>query len=91
MGAASAILIVLITILCVLIPHSLFAHPINLHLLVPPLGVYMVAGCGADLFVNICLTILGYLDDFWCRKLITNDCQSIPRTSTCVLPGIYIL
>ncbi|KKY18379.1 putative plasma membrane proteolipid 3 [Phaeomoniella chlamydospora] len=27
----------------------------------PPVGVFMVSGCGADLFVNICLTILGYL------------------------------
>ena len=28
---------------------------------VPPLGVFMISGCGMDLFVNICLTILGYL------------------------------
>ncbi|KAK0719608.1 plasma membrane proteolipid 3 [Lasiosphaeria hispida] len=42
MGAASAILLVLITIL------------------LPPLGVYAVAGCGADLFINIILTCLGY-------------------------------
>lgn len=28
--------------------------------LVPPVGVYCVAGCGADLLINICLTILGY-------------------------------
>lgn len=27
---------------------------------VPPVGVYAVAGCGADLVINICLTILGY-------------------------------
>jgi uncharacterized membrane protein YqaE (UPF0057 family) len=27
---------------------------------VPPVGVYAVAGCGVDLFINICLTILGY-------------------------------
>ncbi|MCJ1460140.1 hypothetical protein MMC28_010519 [Mycoblastus sanguinarius] len=26
----------------------------------PPVGVFMIAGCGADLFFNICLTILGY-------------------------------
>ena len=26
---------------------------------VPPVGVYMIAGCGADLLVNICLTLLG--------------------------------
>ncbi|KAI1087013.1 hypothetical protein F5B19DRAFT_477012 [Rostrohypoxylon terebratum] len=43
MGAAAAILIVLIT------------------LLFPPIGVWAVAGCGADLFINICLTILGYI------------------------------
>ncbi|PPJ54673.1 hypothetical protein CBER1_05986 [Cercospora berteroae] len=27
----------------------------------PPVGVFLVAGCGADLFINICLTLLGYL------------------------------
>jgi len=27
----------------------------------PPLGVFCVAGCGADLLINICLTILGYV------------------------------
>ncbi|KIV92623.1 hypothetical protein PV10_03897 [Exophiala mesophila] len=30
-------------------------------ILLPPVGVFLVAGCGADLFVNICLTVLGYL------------------------------
>ena len=24
------------------------------------MGVYLVAGCGADVLINICLTILGY-------------------------------
>ncbi|POR34308.1 Plasma membrane proteolipid 3 [Tolypocladium paradoxum] len=43
MGVASAILVVLVTILF------------------PPLGVWVVAGCGMDLFINICLTILGYI------------------------------
>ncbi|KAI1414226.1 hypothetical protein F5Y13DRAFT_159037 [Hypoxylon sp. FL1857] len=42
MGAVSAVLIILITILF------------------PPIGVWAVAGCGADLLINICLTILGY-------------------------------
>ncbi|MCJ1329581.1 hypothetical protein MMC10_006261 [Thelotrema lepadinum] len=28
--------------------------------LFPPAGVACIAGCGADLLVNICLTILGY-------------------------------
>jgi uncharacterized membrane protein YqaE (UPF0057 family) len=27
----------------------------------PPVGVYLVAGCGADLFINICLTVLAFL------------------------------
>lgn len=27
----------------------------------PPVGVWIVAGCGADLFINICLTLLGYI------------------------------
>lgn len=28
---------------------------------VPPIGVYIVAGCGADLLINIALTILAFL------------------------------
>ena len=28
---------------------------------VPPLGVFLVAGCGADLLINICLTLLGVI------------------------------
>jgi uncharacterized membrane protein YqaE (UPF0057 family) len=30
-------------------------------ILCPPIGVFLVSGCGADLLVNICLTILGYI------------------------------
>ncbi|KAH6655241.1 hypothetical protein BKA67DRAFT_657190 [Truncatella angustata] len=30
-------------------------------ILLPPVGVWAVAGCGADLFINICLTLLGYI------------------------------
>ncbi|KAK5130433.1 hypothetical protein LTR08_002132 [Meristemomyces frigidus] len=26
----------------------------------PPVGVYLISGCEADLLINICLTILGY-------------------------------
>lgn len=29
-------------------------------LFIPPVGVFLVAGCGADLLINICLTLLGY-------------------------------
>jgi len=28
---------------------------------IPPLGVFIVAGCGADLLVNILLTFLGFI------------------------------
>ena len=31
---------------------------------VPPAGVFAVAGCGADILINICLTILGYVESF---------------------------
>ncbi|KAI8347636.1 putative stress response RCI peptide [Choanephora cucurbitarum] len=30
-------------------------------ILLPPLGVFFMRGCGADFWINICLTILGYL------------------------------
>ena len=26
---------------------------------VPPLGVFLIAGCGADFLINLCLTLLG--------------------------------
>ncbi|KAL8987585.1 MAG: hypothetical protein Q9169_008681, partial [Polycauliona sp. 2 TL-2023] len=38
-----------------LIPH------LSPHKPVPPLAVLLTAGCGADLLINIALTILGYL------------------------------
>ncbi|KAF2436904.1 UPF0057-domain-containing protein, partial [Tothia fuscella] len=35
----------------------------------PPVGTFLVAGCGADLLINILLTILGYfpghIHAFW--------------------------
>ncbi|PKS07954.1 hypothetical protein jhhlp_006566 [Lomentospora prolificans] len=34
---------------------------IVLTLFFPPIGVFAVAGCGMDLFINICLTLLGFL------------------------------
>ncbi|KAG0143843.1 hypothetical protein CROQUDRAFT_95798 [Cronartium quercuum f. sp. fusiforme G11] len=33
---------------------------IALAILLPPLGVFLERGCGADFFINILLTILGY-------------------------------
>ncbi|RPB28753.1 plasma membrane proteolipid 3 [Terfezia boudieri ATCC MYA-4762] len=34
---------------------------IILAIILPPLGVFLEKGCGSDLLINICLTILGYL------------------------------
>lgn len=63
MGAGSAILLVIVTILCEepLPPLSLRKpQSANRECLPgPPIGVYAIAGCGADLLINICLTILG--------------------------------
>ncbi|KAI9477977.1 MAG: hypothetical protein EXX96DRAFT_233367 [Benjaminiella poitrasii] len=33
---------------------------ILLTILFPPVGVFIMCGCGADLCINICLTCLGY-------------------------------
>ncbi|OAA33423.1 putative protein family UPF0057 [Moelleriella libera RCEF 2490] len=30
-------------------------------ILLPPLGVFLETGCGADLLINIVLTIFGYI------------------------------
>ena len=32
----------------------------------PPLGVFMIAGCGADFLINLCLTLLGCVTLFFC-------------------------
>ncbi|KIO06528.1 hypothetical protein M404DRAFT_139100 [Pisolithus tinctorius Marx 270] len=29
--------------------------------ILPPLGVFLERGCGADLLINVCLTLLGWL------------------------------
>ncbi|PBP19067.1 plasma membrane proteolipid 3, partial [Diplocarpon rosae] len=34
---------------------------IILAIVLPPLGVFLERGCGADLLINILLTILGYI------------------------------
>ncbi|KAF5365595.1 hypothetical protein D9758_003233 [Tetrapyrgos nigripes] len=36
-------------------------HPILVAIFIPPLGVFFERGCGADLLINILLTILGYI------------------------------
>nr|XP_031862953.1 plasma membrane proteolipid 3 [Kwoniella shandongensis]KAA5530025.1 plasma membrane proteolipid 3 [Kwoniella shandongensis] len=34
---------------------------IVLAVILPPLGVFLERGCGADLLINILLTVLGYI------------------------------
>ncbi|KAF2126853.1 UPF0057-domain-containing protein [Dothidotthia symphoricarpi CBS 119687] len=34
---------------------------IILAIFLPPLGVFLERGCGADFFINILLTVLGYI------------------------------
>ncbi|KAL7412874.1 hypothetical protein BDY24DRAFT_391405 [Mrakia frigida] len=34
---------------------------IILAIVLPPLGVFLERGCGADFFINILLTVLGYI------------------------------
>ena len=98
MGAASAVLLVLITILCKSTPGQLRSKvPVEDEdtdlCLVPPLGVYAIAGCGMDLCVNICLTILGYV--LACLLLggraDRSGEQILTGTSPCFLSGVHLL
>ncbi|KAH8126139.1 hypothetical protein FP744_10009646 [Trichoderma asperellum] len=61
----------------------------------PPLGVWAVAGCGMDLLINICLTLLGYLPGhihafyleyvYYDRRQQAREGYAPPRHA----PGIY--
>ncbi|KAI1418749.1 hypothetical protein F5Y12DRAFT_721854 [Xylaria sp. FL1777] len=77
MGAASTVLVVLITILF------------------PPAGVAIVAGCGADLCINIALTILGYIPGhihaFYLEYVYYDRREQVRegRLATRRAPGVY--
>jgi uncharacterized membrane protein YqaE (UPF0057 family) len=45
---------------CTNIPFSDICK-ILLAIILPPVGVFLERGCGADFFINILLTILGYI------------------------------
>lgn len=86
MGAVSGLIVVLVTILCKRLPSfpspSLgvkggFVCKADSMCVVPPVGVFMIAGCGADLFVNICLTLLGYVLSSPSR--VVSLCRICPR------------
>lgn len=56
----STILLILITIFSSSTPHSPTPQFPTKQPPVPPVGVFLVAGCGVDLLINILLTLLGY-------------------------------
>jgi uncharacterized membrane protein YqaE (UPF0057 family) len=47
---------------------------------VPPIGVFLVAGCGMDLLINILLTCLGY---------VSSLSVLFPYTSSSLTPHIF--
>ncbi|KAF8163215.1 cation transport-related protein [Crassisporium funariophilum] len=43
---------------------------------IPPLGVFLERGCGADLLINILLTILGYIPGIFHGKFTPQSLTS---------------
>ncbi|KAL1956843.1 hypothetical protein VTO42DRAFT_6793 [Malbranchea cinnamomea] len=71
---------------CILIVITLF---------LPPAGVFFISGCSPDFFINICLTLLGYLPGhihaFYC-EYVYYDRRARGRTgrlATRPAPGIF--
>jgi len=64
-STASAVLLIIITLFCETtsrtMPEKISKQALLTQIPVPPVGVLFVAGCGADVLVNICLTLLGYV------------------------------
>ncbi|CAO3595142.1 unnamed protein product [Absidia cylindrospora] len=54
-------------------------------LLFPPLGVFLMKGCGADFWINLCLTILGYIPGhvhaFYCMVKEREKRQQVTYTA----------
>ena len=60
----------------------------------PPVGVFLVAGCGADLLINICLTLLGYIPGhihaFYLEWVyFDRRSQGIQQLGSESAPGVY--
>jgi uncharacterized membrane protein YqaE (UPF0057 family) len=47
----------------------------------PPVGVFLVAGCGTDLCINILLTILGYFPGHIHAFYVSHPSIYLPETS----------
>ncbi|KAK0107349.1 plasma membrane proteolipid Pmp3 [Cadophora gregata] len=53
---------------------------IILAVILPPLGVFLERGCGADLLINILLTILGYIPGIIHALYVHSTCCCTFRT-----------
>ncbi|KAG2172163.1 hypothetical protein INT44_005534 [Umbelopsis vinacea] len=55
-------------------------------LLLPPLGVFLMRGCGPDFWINVILTVLGYIPGHvhafyvWSRRETNEDSADLPST-----------
>ncbi|KAE8150178.1 putative stress response RCI peptide [Aspergillus avenaceus] len=58
-------------------------------LFIPPLGVFLISGCGADFFINILLTILGYLPGHVHAFYLEYVYYSRRNGATGQAPGVY--
>ncbi|CAI7591073.1 hypothetical protein N7527_009409 [Penicillium freii] len=64
-------------------------------LFIPPLGVFMIAGCGVDFWINVLLTILGYfpghIHAFYLEYVYYDrrDRDPLTRASQRPAPGVY--
>ncbi|KAE8392621.1 putative stress response RCI peptide [Aspergillus alliaceus] len=58
-------------------------------LFIPPLGVFLISGCSADFFINILLTILGYLPGHIHAFYLEYVYYSQRNGATGRAPGVY--
>ncbi|KAJ5562975.1 Proteolipid membrane potential modulator [Penicillium sp. DV-2018c] len=62
---------------------------------IPPLGVFLIAGCGIDFLINVLLTILGYfpghIHAFYLEYVYYDrrDTDPLTRGAQRPAPGIY--
>lgn len=61
-----------------------------MRLKVPPLGVFLIAGCGADLLINICLTLLGYFPGRHLLCELVAWCCLVSRVPTGHIHAFYL-
>lgn len=82
------------------IPHEISNEALLTRIPVPPVGVLIVAGCGADVLINICLTLLGYVhltepssqaSAYPVPQLTRTNKQVHPRPHSCLLHPLRLL